>query len=380
MPELAELEAQGHQLKIVPLLPRSKTVLSDRKRFLSTSSVIPLCSFRIAREFMKSVCQRPGVVWSLMRRFCQGTFTTAAKNFAVLPKAVWLAQMAKNWRADHIHAFWASGPASLALAASELSGVPWSFSAHRFDIMENNLMQQKADSARFVRFISADGLRLSGLQGTALESKTIVLHLGIDVDVPLAAVAATNVPVVLCVAALVPRKGHGVLLKAVQELQRRNVVSELWLAGDGELRDSLQQDVRARGLSARVKFLGSLPHSELMSLYVNGLVTMVALASYHEGIPVSLMEAMSFAVPVVATQAGGVAELLGNNAGLIVAPNDWYAMADALHLLINNIELRKSLGMAARERVRSSFAASKIATCMAALLAGNLQPLDTRAA
>lgn len=380
MPELAELEAQGHELRIVPLLPRGKTVQSNGGRFLSVSSVTPLCSSQIAREFIKCLGQGPCAVWSVMRRFLHGTIAVMVKNFAVLPKAAWLARMAREWRADHIHAFWASGPASLALAASELSGIPWSFSAHRFDIIGNNLMRQKAELACFVRFISADGLRLSGLQGTALEAKTTVLHLGIDVNVRVEASVATKVPVVLCVAALIPRKGHGVLLKAMQELKRRGVASELWLAGDGELRERLRQDARAYGLGAQVKFLGSLPHSDLMRLYANGLVTAVALASYHEGIPVSLMEAMSFAVPVVATQAGGIPELLGNGAGFIIAPNDCSAMADALHVLINDVELRRSLGMAARERVRSSFSASNSATRMAALLAGNLRSLERRTA
>lgn len=371
-PELTELEAQGHQLRIVPLMPRGKASESKEEPFPSITWCAPLCSPRFAWEFTRFVGRRPDVVWRLIKSFSHGTAATIAKNLAVLPKAAWLARMATAWGADHLHAFWASGPASLALAASELSGIPWSFSAHRFDIVENGLMRKKAESARFVRFISADGLRLSGLQGTALESKATVLHLGIDVDVAPAPGRVGGVPVVLCVAALIPRKGHHVLLKAIEELKERGVSTELWLAGDGELRGRLQQEVCALGLDGQVKFLGSLSHSELMSLYANGLVTMAALASHHEGIPVSLMEAMSFSVPVVATRVGGIAELLGNGAGVIVDPSDWLALSNALHLLIKDAELRKSLGITARERVQSSFAVSKIAIRMTALFAGNL--------
>jgi glycosyltransferase involved in cell wall biosynthesis len=380
MPELAELEAQGHQLKIVPLFPQGKTVHTNAERFLAVSSIAPLCSSKIAREFIKSIGQEPGAVWRLVHLFRHGSVAMIAKNFALLPKAAWLARLAIDWRADHIHAFWASGPASLALAASELSGIPWSFSGHRLDIIENRLMRQKAKLACFVRFISADGLRLSGLHGTSLESKTTVLHLGIDVGVAPAATSTANVPVVLCVAALIPRKGHSILLMAIQELKRRGVAVELWLAGDGELREKLQEDVRARGLNEQVRFLGNLSHSALMSLYADGLVTTVALASYHEGIPVCLIEAMSFAVPVVATRVGGIEELLGNGAGVIVAPNDWLGISDALHQLITNVELRESLGITARKRVLSSFAAPEIATRMTALLTGSLQPQKVRSA
>lgn len=380
MPELAELEAQGHQLRIVPLLPRGKTVQGDGERFLPLSLVTPLCSAQIAREFIQSVGRRPVAMWNLIRLFRHGNAAMIAKNLAVLPKAAWLARMATDWKANHIHAFWASGPASLALAASEISGIPWSFSAHRFDIIKNSLLQQKVESAQFVRFISEDGLRLSRLQGTALESKTTVLHLGINVDVAPAVTRAANVPVVLCVAALIPRKGHSILLKAMRELKRRGIGIELWLAGDGELRERLQRDVSAHGLDSQVRLLGCLPHSELMRLYAKGIVTVAALASYHEGIPVALMEAMSFAVPVVATDTGGIQELLGDGAGLIVAPDDWRAMADALHLLITNAELRASIGIAARERVRSSFAASKTAMHMTKLLTDKVHTRSIRVA
>jgi glycosyltransferase involved in cell wall biosynthesis len=380
MPELTELQAQGHQVKVVPLLPRGKIIQGDGERFLTVSSVVPLCSIRIVRDFMKYFCKQPGVMWTLICSFSRGTFAMSAKNCAVLPKAAWLAHLARGWGADHIHAFWASAPASLALATSELSGIPWSFSAHRFDIIENNLMRLKAERAQFVRFISADGRRLSGLEGTPLESKTVVLHLGIDADVAPATSATTSVPIILCVSALIPRKGHSVLLRAMQELESRGVTSELWLAGDGDLRKALRQEVRARGLEKRVKFLGTLPHSQLMSLYANGRVTMGALASYHEGIPVSLMEAMAFGVPVIATQAGGIPELLSNGAGLMISPDDWHGMADAMYSLIDNMKLRESLGSAARERVQSSFAASQVATRMAALLGRGLLPTDIQTA
>ena len=52
------------------------------------------------------------------------------KNLAVYPKGLWLARLAREWRADHIHAHWAATTATMALVASEFSGIPWSFTAH----------------------------------------------------------------------------------------------------------------------------------------------------------------------------------------------------------------------------------------------------------
>lgn len=376
MPELEEFDAQGHQLRIVPMLPRGRTTQDERRSFVPVSLIAPLCSFAILRDFLRIAVVRPCVVVGLLRRFSSGPFGAVLKNLLILPKSAWLSRQASDWGADHIHAYWASGPASMALAASEMSGIPWSFSAHRYDILGNPLMQQKAELARFARFICADGRRLSGLEGTPAESKSIVLHLGIDVNVDSVHGTPAKLPLILCVAALIPRKGHDVLLRAMRELKRRGVVAELWLVGDGELRKRVEARIRAYGLDEEVRVVGSLSHSEIMCLYERGLVTAIALASEHEGIPVCLMEAMSFAVPVVATKTGGIPELLSGGAGLTIVRGDWLGMANALQQLIEDVDLRTSVGNAGRERVRKSFAAPQTARIMAALMSGILLPQD----
>ena len=83
-----------------------------------------------------------------------------AKNLIVYPKALWLARLARKWDADHIHAQWASTTATMAMLAGHISGIPWSCTAHRGDIAENNLLCTKAARASFMRFISASGLRM----------------------------------------------------------------------------------------------------------------------------------------------------------------------------------------------------------------------------
>jgi glycosyltransferase involved in cell wall biosynthesis len=87
---------------------------------------------------------------------------------------------------------------------------------------------------------------------------------------------------------------------------------------------------------------------------------MVVLPSLHEGIPVSLIEAMAYGVPVVSTFAGGTPELLERGAGLLVPPEDPLALADAIERLVRDPELRKQLGETGRRRVEDSFAVEKV--------------------
>lgn len=382
MPELAALLAQGHELLVVPLWPRGPVVHQDASRFLSCTLAVPLLSPRITREFVAAVTHRAGSIRMLAQGFTRTTPWAMVKNLIALPKAAWLAGVAKAWNADHIHAYWASVAASLALAGAELSGIPFSFTAHRFDIIENNLLQWKAKRAKFVRFISRSGLRMSGLQGTALASKATVLHVGINVNGWSPSVPRQSPRVIaLCAGNMVPVKAHAVLVTALEKLKRRGDSLELWLAGDGALRDTLQRDICKRGLNDRIRFLGVLSHSGLMTLYASGAIAMAVLASadlgdgLHEGIPVALMEAMSCAIPAIGTATGGIPELLGDGAGLIVPPQNPDAMADALHLLSQDPELRHSLGRAGQERVRERFAAPKIAAQMARLFSDGLEPL-----
>lgn len=374
MPELHGLQAQGHDLLVIPLWPRGKVTHADAARFFPMTVKAPLFSARIGCDFAAAVATNAGVVCRLGRGLGHCASKLLLKDQVVLPKGAWLARVAIAWHADHIHAFWASGAASLALAAAGISGIPWSFTAHRFDIVENKLLVYKAERARFIRFISESGFRMSGLQGTSLAAKARVLHMGVDVNKSSPPVSPPNAPAVaLCVANLIPVKDHRTLLETMEELRNRGVALTLWLAGDGELRDALQREVRQRALAHRIKFLGPLSHKTLMDMYASGIISTVVLASanlgegLHEGIPVSLMEAMSFAIPVVATETGGIPELLGGGAGWMVPPQDPKAFADALHLLIQHPKLRQSLGQAGQQKVQNEFAAPTIARHMAEL-------------
>jgi glycosyltransferase involved in cell wall biosynthesis len=376
IPELEALARQGHEILIAPMRPRGDVVHGAGRRWLPSTRKTGLLSAAVLGAALGELPRNLPLPLHLGRMLAREPRPVVLlTSAAVFPKALWLARVARNWGAEHIHAYWASGAASLAMLAAEAAGIPWSFTAHRQDIVQRLLLEEKARRATFVRFISRSGLEMSGLSFSPWRAKTAVIHVGVDLpadEVPEPAPAAEKF-VVLCPANLVDVKGHRFLIDAMARLQAQDVAVELWLAGQGPLQQSLMEQVQTLRLGDRVRFLGQLARERLLELYRTRAVSAIALASLdlgnglHEGIPVSLMEAMSYAVPVIATRTGGIPELLSGGAGLMVEPASAPALAEAMRRLANDESLRSRLAAAGRKRIEDRFAAPVVAAQLAKL-------------
>ncbi len=155
---------------------------------------------------------------------------------------------------------------------------------------------------------------------------------------------------VFCVGRLVPVKAHHILLAAIELLVRAGRDVRLHLVGDGPSRAALESEVAARGLQACVVFEGWRNQDEVRVLYEQA--DAFALASFAEGVPVVLMEAMAMEIPCVATRITGIPELIRDGIeGLLVTPSDEAALAEALARLMDDAALRRRLGQAGRQRI-----------------------------
>ena len=365
LPEVNELLRQGHELLIVPRSPQS-VVPEYTRPLLARTAIQRAFSAQVAKAAMARLCRSPLTTLRTLRLVAgSGRATILAKNLAVYPKGLWLGRVAREWGADHIHAHWAGTTATIALIASEASGIPWSFTAHRWDIVENNLLALKAQRATFARFISQSGLEMA--RNTGVNGKAQVLHMGVELPAVASSRAGSADPsVILCPANLYPVKGHEYLIAAMAILRDRAIRASLWIAGSGALQNRLERQVAELHLGERVRFLGRVASPELLQLYRDGKVGIVVLPSVdlgnglHEGIPVALMEAMSYAIPVVSTTTGGIPELLGRDAGLMVPPKDPRALAEALERLSRDPGRRLQLAEGGRKRVEQEFAIHRV--------------------
>jgi glycosyltransferase involved in cell wall biosynthesis len=186
-----------------------------------------------------------------------------------------------------------------------------------------------------------------------------VVHNGVDVravdlDQPDARVAAlrSRGPLVCTVCQLRPGKGVETLIDAWPAVVAAQSEAQLAIAGDGVLRDALEQRVEALGVADSVHFLGECPDP----IAVVRAADVFVLASWFEAFPYVILEAMALGLPIVASDVGGVAEAIshGQN-GLLVPARQPAALSSGLSELIADAELRDRLGAAALQTVRRRF-------------------------
>ena len=156
---------------------------------------------------------------------------------------------------------------------------------------------------------------------------------------------------------LVPVKGYNHLIEAIRLLKPDIPNFRLLLVGDGSERKALENQAKSAGLSNYVRFMGlrrDIP--EILSC-----ADVFLLSSLNEGFGLVLVEAMAMRLPIVATRVGGVPEVVAHEkTGILVAPKDPKAMADAVQRLYHNRQRAKELGLAGFERAEHVFDIPKI--------------------
>ncbi|WP_394557284.1 glycosyltransferase family 4 protein [Priestia aryabhattai] len=150
--------------------------------------------------------------------------------------------------------------------------------------------------------------------------------------------------VITCVARLGPRKGHNYLFDALARLKKYTSNVEVLIVGDGQMREKLEKQKKALGLSM-VNFLGS--RDDVPSLL--NKTDIFVLPTINDSLPISIIEAMHNGTAVISTNCGGIPELIKHNkTGIIVEPGDPEQLAHALKFLITNKEVRNKMSMNAK--------------------------------
>ena len=166
---------------------------------------------------------------------------------------------------------------------------------------------------------------------------------------------------ILCPRRLVPKNGLEFLIESLPSIRRRFSDVSVLIAGDGPERERLEARVRELGLHESVIFAGNQDNDDLPEFY--GAADIVAIPSLKEATSIAGLEAMASACAVVATNVGGLPEIIEDGvSGLLVPPRDPEALALAIARLIETPELRKQLGLAARARVEHKFTWEQVAS------------------
>jgi glycosyltransferase involved in cell wall biosynthesis len=281
----------------------------------------------------------------------------------------------------HLHAHFAHGATTVTWLAAEIAGLSFSFTGHARDIYSpdlnpHGLLERKLRAARFA--VTCTEANVRHLRAIAPGAPVHLVYHGLSADFerpvrgspPLA--AANGRLRVLGVGRLVAKKGFDLLVEACAELARRGVGFDALIVGqDDKHGEAVRRAIARHGLADSVRLPGSMGPDELNEEYRRASVFCLpcrVLDDDRDGIPNVLVEAMATGVPVVTTGISGIPELVSHERnGLLVAPEDPDALADALMRLHSDRELAGRLARAGTDTVRERFDGEAMGRRLAAL-------------
>ena len=281
--------------------------------------------------------------------------------------ALYFADHFKRRGVDHIHVHFANRAAHTAMFLKEISGIPFSVTAHGQDFMKDlgndDLLGEICAAAEFVAAetdYSRDLLRQRCPDSAA---KIHRVYNGMDLTrfpAPNSEAVINQVPRIISIGRLVAFKGFEYLIDACVELARRGLEFTCEIIGDGPLRGDLEARIRKLNLSDRVHLRGSLSQGavleKLRSADIFALASVTDAQGASDVFPTVIIEAMAAARPVVSTQLAGIPEsVVDGETGLLVPPEDTMALAEALGRLIEDPKLRLHYGRAGRVRIEQHF-------------------------
>ena len=372
--EILGLRARGMQIETISINPPDRALdalpPAEAQEARATTYMKDGKLLAAAGKLLGIALTHPGAIWRGLRAVAAIPNLTIRKRVFwhfYLAEALLVGRWMKQRNIKHLHVHFGGAVASVGMLTAKAWQIPYSLTIHGPEELLNvdsYHLREKIAAATFV-FCISDFCRSQLCQWTdpATWNKFQVVRLGVDPVVlsPQSRMTTSGITnpgprtlELVSVGRLVPEKGHRILLEAVRILRERGVPIRLTLIGAGPDMPALQEFVTQSGLGDAVTFTSALSHQQTLAQLRRA--DLFALASFAEGIPVALMEAMSLGLPCVSTSIAGIPELIRTGLdGLLVPPANPAAFAEALESLTSDSGLRKGLGNSARQRIISQY-------------------------
>lgn len=341
--EILELERQGLDVKRFavrgwenPSVDAVDEQERCRTRYLLGDGFVGLLPSALLM-LMRSPARFVSAAWNALR-LSQGSDRGLAKHLAYLVEACRLGLWAGEAGVTHLHAHFGTNAAEVAFQAHLLTGISFSFTVHgpeEFDKPLQLKLREKAAAARFVVAITSHcRSQLYRWINFADWPKIEIIGCGLGADFLDAVVPGPPRRArLVCVGRLCEQKGQLLLLDVIARLRARGTAVQLTLAGDGPMRPEVEAAIRDKGLDTAVTISGWLSSEQVRTALIEADV--LVMASFAEGLPVVIMEAMALGRPVITTSIAGVPELVRDGQeGFLVPAGDRDALADAIERLL----------------------------------------------
>jgi glycosyltransferase involved in cell wall biosynthesis/ubiquinone/menaquinone biosynthesis C-methylase UbiE/Tfp pilus assembly protein PilF len=291
-------------------------------------------------------------------------------RYAVLATCV--ADYIREKKIQLLHAHFATESALVAMLASELTGVPFTFTAHAYDIfvhnsgapgetLENRLKSLVKNAAHIISISEFNKKYILDKTGDEFSNKIDVIHCGIDTDrFKLVNRKSSDRVTLICVGRFVEKKGYEFLLRAFGKTISSLGNSRLRLLGDGPLKPAMVELCKELGLEDKVDFLGAAPSEvvtkEMEKADIFVLHSITAENGDMEGIPVSIMEAMASGLAVISTRHSGIPELVSDDiTGFLTEEKDIDKLAQIIADVAASPKKRKKMGLSGRKMINDNF-------------------------
>jgi colanic acid/amylovoran biosynthesis glycosyltransferase len=382
--EVFDLRDMGLDVATVSMnTPPEDRISEEARGLLDTTLYLDQVSlFDKVAAFLKAVAFHPVSMARCLKIYLTASPMKFPRDYQRLGyhwmAACYLASYLKGREPDHMHSHFITGATSINMFLSELIGVPFSFTMHASMIWTDPIaLRPKLERCKFCISISEYNKQyICETYGEQWREKINIVHCGI----PLAALnpdlevrSRTEEPfTVISVGQLMIRKGFHVLIEAARVLRDRNVDIEWIVVGEGPERAKLEGMIEKYDLHKQVKLVGAQPHEAipgfLAGAHIFSLPCVIGDDNTRDGIPVALMEAMAWGLPVVSTSIVGLPELIdsGQN-GVLVEPDDAEALADAVAQLAASEDTRLRIGKAAIRKIEQDFNSARSARQLADL-------------
>jgi colanic acid/amylovoran biosynthesis glycosyltransferase len=377
--EIMALERQGVTVSRFALRGWDAEVVDDGDKAEQTKTTYTLKDGLgpLMGSFLRRAVRQPGAVWGAVK-----AALGMAKN-GLRPWPYHLVYVAHACRimdeldtspVTHLHAHFGTNSAEIAALVKLLGGPSYSFTIHGMDEADNAKrlgFDHKVGHAKFVVAISA--YTRSQLLRHITPSdwhKIKVVHCGLparafaDAETPL-----PKTPVFLCIGRLSGEKGHLILLDAFAEVLKKKSKARLVLAGDGDLREVIEEKIATLGIGNAVRITGWISSDQVRDEIVT--CNVLVQPSFIEGLPVVIMEAMAQRRPVISTYVAGIPELVrpGESGWLVPAGNIDDLAAAMVESMATPTAKMRTLGRNAATRAQARHNIDTEAAKLKALLA-----------
>jgi len=394
--EILLLEKLGFAMRLFPMRkPRESFCHSSVKKIKARVDYLPtelLADFpRLLVPTLFVAVKHPKTFLQTLRFATEGL--AKGKELATLKHLLQAGYLAGNHLLPdnnivHLHGHFAHSPTSVTLFASQLTGIPFSFTAHAKDIYtsDKTKIARKIKQAEFVFTCTQHNKEyLEALVPNGSTPIHCIYH-GIDLKLFTQPTppAPTHTPYkLLTIARMTEKKGLPFLYKALSLLNKKGICFQHTLIGDGDDKEKIAQLISDLGLKEQCRCLGTRTHEEVLKQFKKSdlfvLACVIAQNGDRDGIPNVLVESLAMGVPALSTTVSAIPEILiDNQTGLTVPPSSPEALADGIMRLLSDNVLRQRLIDGGRKYVHDNFNNSQLIEKMATIFRSNNVLLQTQ--